>query len=344
MPVVIEVVARIGDSIVDVAYLAPGETYHLGTAELATPSTPAFTSSTQQAGLVAVTMTRGFRVEAPVPRKPFDPRPLIYSFASLALHLAIVIAAMRFERLERLVARPEPPRYRYAHVFHEPEPDAASPASAVQPRSPGAKHDPGRERRRARVAAQGLTGDVAIHDAGSAIAGLVKSMDFVKPDMLDDLGPVVDPNAVEEQGFGGHRWNIDDDPAFATIKTPDGYDLTELADMASLYGMTPEQKAKRRIEIQTALARKSAARGDCVPSHRIAKWLPRVDRQLYKSIYLADPDIAYCLTQPAPPAFIKATPYQQAPAPKNEDAPPPRTANVQPSRAPRQAAQAATAP
>ncbi|NVB85442.1 MAG: hypothetical protein HOV81_44165 [Kofleriaceae bacterium] len=318
MPVVIEIVARIGDSIIDVTYLSPGATYRLGTAELATPTSASFTSTTQMAGLVSVTMTRGFRVETPVPRKRPDARPWIFTFASLAVHLAIVIVAMRFETLERLVARSELPRYRFAHIADEPEPERAREPDAAKVESPAAATATVQARRRAerddraaeRPRGWAKSTEVYGMGFGEAAQRLAKSMEFVKPDMLDGLGPVYDPHGVEEQGFGGHRWDIDNDPAYATIKTPDKLDLSELAASAELYGMTPAEKAKRRIEIQTALAKKSAVRGDCVPSHRIAKWLPRVDRNLYKSIYLADPDIAYCLTQPVPPAFIKAEPYR----------------------------------
>lgn len=317
MPVVIEVVARIGDSIIDIAHLPPGATYRLGTAELATPTSATFTSSTRRAGLVRITMTRGFRVETPVPRKRPEIRTWIFTIASLAVHLAIVIVAMRFEALERLVARREPPRYRFAHIADEPEPErgrAPDPANVETSGTATARARRATEREdRPAKRPRGWARSTEVYGTGFAEAAqrLAKSMDFVRPDMLDGQGPLYDPHALEEQGFGGHRWDIDNDPAFATIKAPDQLDLSDLAASAELYGMTPAEKAKRRIEIQTALAKKSAARGDCVPSHRIAKWLPRVDRALYKSIYLADPDIAFCLTQPIPPAFISPEPYQR---------------------------------
>lgn len=332
MPVVLEIVARIGDSIIDVAHLPPGAVYHLGTAELATPTSASFTSSTQLAGLVSVTMTRGFRVETPVPLKRPDVRPWIFTFASLAVHLAIVIVAMRFEGLERLVARPEPPRYRFAHIADEPEPERQRAPDAAKVENPAAASANVQARRRPerddkpaeRPRGWAKSTEVYGMGFGEAAQRLAKSMDFVKPGMLDGQGPVYDPHGVEESGFGGHRWDIDNDPAFATIKTPDRIDLSELAATAELYGLAPAEKAKRRIEIQTALAKKSAVRGDCVPSHRIAKWLPRVDRQLYKSIYLADPDIAFCLTQPIPPAHIEPEAYQRR-HPIEESTTPPAT-------------------
>jgi hypothetical protein len=118
---------------------------------------------------------------------------------------------------------------------------------------------------------------------------------------FDDAAPVYNEDDANQKDFGNHLWDIDNDPAFATIKTPEGYDLGELAGYADLYELKGEAKTKRRFEMQVALAHKSAARGDCFPAHRIAKWLEKLDKHLFASMYLADDAIVTCLRQEVDP-------------------------------------------
>ena len=75
-------------------------------------------------------------------------------------------------------------------------------------------------------------------------------------------------------------------------------------------GMSKQEKALMKIKGQTALAHKSAVRGDCGPAHRIAKWLHKLDEVAFKEIFMGDPEIVWCLGQPVPPSHIKPDPQE----------------------------------
>jgi hypothetical protein len=134
-----------------------------------------------------------------------------------------------------------------------------------------------------------------------AIARVNAPSKYIGEHGLDDVGPVYNEDDANQKDFGNHLWDIDNDPDFATVKTPEGYDLSELAGYADLYGLKGEERTKRRFQMQIALAHKSAARGDCFPAHRIAKWLEKLDKNLFTSMYLADDVIVTCLRQEVDP-------------------------------------------
>lgn len=179
----VEVVAHIASSVVDLAHVPARGRYRIGTApgvELpvsvgAVRSFPLLDTGftfRRPAGILAtlyaddaepraitedaLTLRPGWRVEIalgqavvslalvrraviPVPRRPFDPRPVLYTAVVLALHLLVWGAAMVTEPLERLgvevVEAPRPPRVRVAHVAEParpaPPPDPAPPRTAV---------------------------------------------------------------------------------------------------------------------------------------------------------------------------------------------------------------------
>lgn len=174
----VEVVAKIATSVVDVAHVPPRGRYRIGTApevELAVAvgtlrsfplldegfrfRRPAGIAATLHTGTDTLpitdselTLRPGWRIELelgkvtvslalvrrapmPVPRRPFDVRPVIYSAVVLVAHLLVWGAAMVFEPIERLgvevVEAPRPPRIRVAHVDEPPPKPKAEPKQAA---------------------------------------------------------------------------------------------------------------------------------------------------------------------------------------------------------------------
>lgn len=288
MPVVVEIVARFGDTVIDHVDVGPGAHYRLADRSfIAAPGT-------YEVGLVAIQMTRTFRVEQPVPRRAIAWRPIVYACVSLLAHVALVVFALLSEPFERMTGRIES-RPRYFTRIEEPPPPAATVERVNKQTSEPGKR---RTKRQARSRATTYTAETVAAAFDKAIANVAASS---RVGNLDDVGPRYNEDDATAKGFGGHLWDIDNDPDFATIKTGEGYDTSGLADTASLYGLSPVEKTKRRFELQTALAHKSAIRGDCFPAHRIAKWLDKLDKKLFKSMYLADPDIVACLRQEIDP-------------------------------------------
>ncbi len=300
MPVGIEVIAKLGETLLDHDHIPLGSSYRLGSAVLV--ATPGI----HQIGLVTVTMERTFRVDAPVPHGPLAWRPLAFVAGSLALHLAMWSFAMLHAPLEKLPAPDTKPRLviRIDEHFDPPPKQKHAVAARSALETAGASVP---KRRTHLEGATPTAADMRVATA-QAIASVVRSMPDVKKAL--EGGTFYNEDDANAKGFGGGRWDIENDPDFATVKTGPGYETSGLAETASLYGLSPAEKAKRRIEIQTSLAHTSAIRGDCVPSHRIAKWLHKVDEALYKQVYLTDPEITFCLTQPVPPTFIKAEGYR----------------------------------
>lgn len=290
MPVVVEIVARLGDTVLDHVDVAPGARYRLADRTfIAAPGS-------YELGLVAIQMTRTFRVEQLVPRRAIAWRPIVYGCVSLLAHVALVIIALLSEPFERMTARIES-RPRYFTRLEEPPPPAAM-AERVDKQT----SEPGKQRtkRQARSQATAYTAETVGAAFDKAIAHVAASS---RVSSLDVVGPLYNEDDATAKEFGGHLWDIDNDPEFATIKTGEGYDTSGLADTAFLYdvGLTRAEKTKRKFDHQIALAHKSAIRGDCYPAHRIAKWIEKLDKKLFHSMYLADQAIVACLRQEVDP-------------------------------------------
>jgi hypothetical protein len=175
----VELVARIGDTVLEVAYLPASTSQPIGTV---------------QVGLVTIT-TRRTTLDVPrVPRPRRELRPCIYLAASLIVQLAIWFVAVSLAPLQKVVR----PVHRIAHIAHiadvhepppPPPPPAPPPAKPAKPAATGAMHAV----RPAHLAK--TIGEIHIAEKLAASEG------------------PVDPNAaVDEQGFGGggHRFNVDD--------------------------------------------------------------------------------------------------------------------------------------
>lgn len=298
MPVVIEVLARLGETTLDHDFVAPGSIYQLGSTRLVAKA------GTHRIGLVDVTMERTFRVEVPVARPGLAWRPFIYVAGSLALHLTFWAIAMLSSPIDRVDTEPVENKPRLVIRIEDrtppPKPHkvaARQNVEAVGAASPQRRSLPDDERMPTAADMGGA--------AAAAIARVARSVPDVKKAM-EGVGPHFDEDDYNSKQFGGGTWDIDSDPAYDTIKTGPGYDLSELAYAGNWdIGMSKEEKALMKIKGQTALAHKSAIRGDCVPAHRIAKWLHKLDEAAFKEIFMADPDVVWCLGQPIPPSHIK---------------------------------------
>lgn len=306
MPVVIEVIARLGETRLDHDYITPGSVYQLGTTKLVAKP------GTHRVGLVEITMDRTFRVETPVGLPRFGWRPLWFVVGSLALHLVIWTLAMLSTPIEKLIVPVDKkPHFVIRIDDHRDPPPKMQQIVAARTAATAVTAQAAPKRRSNREDGPPPTEADMYTSAADAVARVARSSPDVAKAM-EGLGPHYDEDGENAKAFGGHTWDIDSDPAFDTIKTGPGYDLSDIAFSGSWdLGMTKEEKALMKIKGQTALAHKSAIRGDCVPAHRIAKWLHKLDETLYKQIYLADPEVAYCLTQPVPPSYIKAEGYQR---------------------------------
>lgn len=294
MPVVVEIVARLGDTVIGFAHVAPGATYRIANRTLVAKP------GTHEVGLVVVTMERTFHVEHPVPLRRVQKRPLIYGAASLAVHLAIILIAFVTAPFERMTARIDPRPRLLVRIEDEPAPK--KPSKQPEAAAPAPSEVVGKRRAVKRQARHQnpYTAESVAEAMNKAIAR-VATPSTGMAHAFDDAAPVYNEDAANQKDFGNHLWDIDNDPDFATIKTPEKYDLGDLAAYSELYELKGEAKTKRRFEMQVALAHKSAARGDCFPAHRIAKWLEKLDKKLFASMYLADDAIVTCLRQEVDP-------------------------------------------
>jgi hypothetical protein len=240
-PSVVEVVVRFGDTILDVTYVRPHQTFRIGTApglELALPGLTSFPLVVDGAircpvgvpvrhlgatielrfAYASVELTRREleRTALPRPRPPWHVAAFLG--ASLILHLALWACAMVLEPFERIVEVPRP-RLRFVHVAeHEPPPeppptpvvdkklDSPPTAPAAAPASPPRKR-PHVER----VAARDPAEAAAKFAAMVGNTHVVEKVSALRP---EDTYNEDDANA---QGFGGSpRF-----PPGETIKTGD---------------------------------------------------------------------------------------------------------------------------
>jgi hypothetical protein len=192
---VVELVTRMGDTILDVEYLPA-----------ATEVIPARTL-----GLVTRTMQRTRLDAPPVPRPAVDRRPIVYLAIFLVAQLAIVLIAFRVSPFERLPHHAVP---RIAHVTHVRAPEP--PPKPDKPDKPANSHEDLRQRSAAHVA-EGLhdrspATRVAAASYGEAVAHLGKTFDNINVagKLADASGPT-DPDAIYEGGFGGGGHHFDPD-------------------------------------------------------------------------------------------------------------------------------------
>jgi len=231
---VIEIVARIGDSIVDVVE-GPCRAHD---------GTPLVTPGTVTIGVVTYTIACTEHNElaaAPVPRPRIAKRPFAYLAASLVVQLMIWLVAVTTEPFEKL----ERPAHRIVRVTHVRLPDVPPPKPAPEPAKPpeskaaaatrAPAHKPDRTRtsemiKRPHPSAQD-DGDRMSGDPGAAYAAAMAHMakTFDDIDVAGQLaktdGPLVDANTEDPSAFGGGGHHFDAD----AVAPPQTYAVTRWA-------------------------------------------------------------------------------------------------------------------
>jgi hypothetical protein len=198
----VELVARIGDTVLEVAHLLPGERYCWGGILVIDRDTVIGGPIELQVGLVTLTIRRITRERQPVPRPRREWRPTIYLAASLIVQLAIWLAAVTIAPFEKLV-RHAPRIAHVAHV-HEPPPPPPPPPPAPKPAASASTVGP---------VAHAHKAEFTSRNPGEAMAHLAKTIGEIHvADMVAAADGPADPNAAfDEQNFGGggHRFDVD---------------------------------------------------------------------------------------------------------------------------------------
>lgn len=233
----VEVVARLGDTILDVAHRELGSSYRLGTSIVRVGLVePEITI-----GLVTITMTLVPRATASVPRARLDGRPFGYLLAALIAHVALwAIAVSTHEPEPHLAERTEMRRQAYVAAIAKapPPPVPKKPRTAKPTARPPASAPPivaetepatPRGKAIARARRAGVLG-------GSGLGDLSKLM---PPEnlaaLVDEAGPLYDELEANRGNFGNSlkvcQEGCDSIPVgdYATVSTGRGagdlYDL-----------------------------------------------------------------------------------------------------------------------
>jgi hypothetical protein len=230
---VVEVVARFGDTIVDVAHVGPDDTYRIGSGpdtQLAVPGLVSFPLVSAgrvrlpvgvptierdgwtelRVGPLSIFIMRTQLARTPLARPRREWRTPAFVLASLLVHVTLWLVAVTVAPFERVPVTPRP-RLRYAHVaskqphvepkseLREPE-KPVPPAPHVRKQPSGAAMQPARRER----VEYGTAGMAA--SAREATARLAKKFDQIDLEgKLDELRP--EDTYIEDdanaRGFGG---------------------------------------------------------------------------------------------------------------------------------------------
>lgn len=272
---VVEVVVRLGDTILDVAHVGPHAAYHIGTAPGVDLAVPGHTSFPLVSGgafriprgapmrtlegcteldieRVTIQLTRCEAPSTHVARPHASLRMPAFALGSLVAHLSVWLAAMCVEPLERLVDSHRP-RLRFVHVVHDREepPPVAQPSPARQ-KPAAATPMPVRaaapRKRRAEVSAPRS----AVANASRTAAQIASIVDDTRVvERVSALRPedTYNEDDANAKGFGGSpRF-----PPGETIKTGEGYELMLYdvklcpAKSCTLTGPVPESFVRAQL-------------------------------------------------------------------------------------------------
>ena len=237
-----EVVAKLGDSIIEIARVAAGDAYSsplipfplvvsdatgivvhrpvgvaawncglpIAATKLHLVDDDAVVLSLGRVTLYVLPIREG---AAPVPRQRVERRPFVYGTAVLALHLLVwgLAEANHAPPVEKIPAPLPTHRVRVAHVEEErPPPPAATTLSEPVERTLAAGH--GKKKKRAtnprsgREAPRATSGEAATLGAFGDVSMLIPSVDV---DALANEATVDDAQAAEDAGWGGSRRRFD---------------------------------------------------------------------------------------------------------------------------------------
>jgi hypothetical protein len=244
---IVEVVARIGDSTIDLVHLAPGGTYTVPLGAIArfplvegnlvripvgysakTAGRRVSGSALRlrddtievELGITTIAIRKLTRPHMPVARPRFDIRMAIYMFASLIVLLAICLAAITLAPVHDAPARRRP--VRLVHPQPPPPPPAPTPpppppqttrTAQQPPRATTAEHprDPGRHAVRAGAAAESPT-----EDGYAAIARFAQN---VKTPVIELDGTGAGPDDYTSNDYGHtRRFDPTANPEYDSVK------------------------------------------------------------------------------------------------------------------------------
>jgi hypothetical protein len=236
---VVEVIARFGDTIIDVAHVGPNGAYRIGTAPDANLAVlPGLTSfpivegrtlrcpigwrsalrgatTELSTGAITIAITRTKLAAAPVPPPRIQLRTPLFLAASLLVHVALWLVAVTLEPFEQL-PRHKPRPYRVAHIpdqvekrVPEPPKPKPEPKPVVQPeKAPRvARARMASRERDEREPGQPAAAQSAEHDMGASVAAAVARATQVDIEKYaKDMTPenTHNPDDIETNGFGGH--------------------------------------------------------------------------------------------------------------------------------------------
>lgn len=221
---VVEVIARWGETIVDVAHVGPRERYGIGTspeAQLAVPGfgyfpvvdrgvvrTPATmeriargATTILRAGSISLELTRTQLATRTVPSPPIERRVPAWLTASLVAHLAVWLVAIATAPLERVTPRRELPRLvriAPAPLPPEPQPQVVESKPEPEPQPVASTRSPPPAAERAPQAAD------ALRALGQASKTLVVDARHLKKS-FEGVDHLVDPETAGRGNFGNGR-------------------------------------------------------------------------------------------------------------------------------------------
>jgi hypothetical protein len=295
MAMVVELVVRLGETILDVAHVPAERTYRIGTAPDCDFAVPGFTSyplvdggrvrcptgivatehgdtSRMHIGLVTIDATRMHITRTPLSHRRPDWRPPVYVVASLALHVAVWLVAAIYEPFERLVETQQP-RLRHVHVAVDlPDPQPTPPKPPQQQPQQPQQQQPEAGAAAARRVKTTVRSEVPSADAmpttfGAAAADVARTIG--KIDVARRVGELKPEDTYNEdadnaRGFGGGR-RFDGGP-LETVETGDyqtmAFDVTLCPNKScSVRGPIPA------LYIRTHLHEVMPAIYDCYAQH-----------------------------------------------------------------------------
>ncbi|HEX5062723.1 MAG TPA: hypothetical protein VFV99_25295 [Kofleriaceae bacterium] len=224
---VVEVVARFGGTILDVAHVGPADTYRIGTAQGTNLSVPGLTCfplvtggkvrhpvgvpvverdgwTEIRVGALSIHITRTKLARAPLARPRIQWRTPAFLAASLVVHIAIWFVALLHAPIEKLPAQKPRPRLVHVEVAPPEPPPKPAPHEATENERKKASVAAVQPSRRPRVPREER--DERITTTEAAVAAMARSFDAIDlAGKMADLRPedTYREDEANARGFGG---------------------------------------------------------------------------------------------------------------------------------------------